>query len=142
VLFQILQLLFSSILLFDIPKNLSDVFFEYIIISKYNLGCIPSYSSNLPLNILVVYEIVDISLDLIKSYTAEITNNIYYFSWLAIKQVLVKKDIDIYRYKEIVEFSSIFIEDIKYLDNSNIFLHRKRRDSQDISILILRRSSS
>jgi hypothetical protein len=79
VLFQILQLLFNSILLFDIPKDLSDVFFEYVIISKHNLGRIPSYSNNFFFNILVVHEIVDISLDLIKSYTAEITNNIYYF---------------------------------------------------------------
>jgi hypothetical protein len=85
VLFQILQLLFNSILLFDIPKDLSDVFFEYVIISKHNLGRIPSYSNNFFFNILVVHEIVDISLDLIKSYTAEITNNIYYFGWLATK---------------------------------------------------------
>jgi hypothetical protein len=60
----------------------------------------------------MVHEIVNISLDLIKSYTAEITDNIYYFSWLATKQVLVEKDIDIYRYKEIIEFSSIFIKNI------------------------------
>jgi hypothetical protein len=79
MLFQILQFLFSNILLFDIPKNLSDVFFKYIIISKYNLGRIPSYNNNLPFNILVVYEIVDISLDLIESYTTEVTDNIYYF---------------------------------------------------------------
>jgi hypothetical protein len=71
--------LFGSILLFDIPKNLSDVFFEHVIISKYNLGRIPSCSNNPPLNILVVHEIVDISLDLIESYTTEVTNNIYYF---------------------------------------------------------------
>jgi hypothetical protein len=73
------QLSFGSILLFDIPKNLSDVFFEYVIISKYNLGRIPSCSNNLPLNILVVYEIVDISLDPIEGYTVEIADNIYYF---------------------------------------------------------------
>jgi hypothetical protein len=79
VLFQLLQLLFGSILLFDIPKDLSDVFFEYVIISKHNLGCIPSCSSNPFFNILVVHEIVDISLDLIEGYTPEITNNIYYF---------------------------------------------------------------
>jgi hypothetical protein len=80
VLFQSLQFLFGSILLFNIPKNLSDVFFEYIIISKYSLGRIPSCSSNLPFNILVVHEIIDINLDLIESYTAEIADNIYYFS--------------------------------------------------------------
>jgi hypothetical protein len=104
--------LFNSILLFDIPKNLLDVFFEYIIISKHSLGRIPRYSNNLSFNILVVHEIVDISLDLIESYTAEIINNIYYFGWLATKQVLVKEDINIYRYKEIIEFSLISIEDI------------------------------
>jgi hypothetical protein len=80
MLFQILQFLFNNILLFDIPKNLSDVFFEYIIINKYNLGRIPSCSNNSPLNILVVHEIVNINLNLIKNYTAEVTNNIYYFS--------------------------------------------------------------
>jgi hypothetical protein len=80
VLFQISQFLFGNILLFDIPKNLLDVFFEHAIISEYNLGRIPGYSNNSPFNILIVHKIVDISLDPIKSYTAEITNNIYYFS--------------------------------------------------------------
>jgi hypothetical protein len=80
VLFQILQFLFDSILLFDIPKNLSDVFFKYVIISEYNLGRIPCYNNNPPFNILVVHEIIDISLDLIEGYTPEIANNIYYFS--------------------------------------------------------------
>jgi hypothetical protein len=75
-----LQLLFGSILLFDIPKNLLDIFLERIIISKYNLGCIPSCNNNLPFNYLMVYEIVDINLNLIENYTTEITNNIYYFS--------------------------------------------------------------
>jgi hypothetical protein len=80
MLFQISQLSFSNILLFDIPKNLSDVFLEYIIISKHTLGYIPSYSNNLSFNYFVDYEIVDISLDLIESYTAEVADNIYYFS--------------------------------------------------------------
>jgi hypothetical protein len=104
--------LFGSILLLDISKNLSDVFFKRIIISKHNLGRIPSYSNNPPFNILIIYEIVDISLDLIKGYTSEVADNIYYFGWLTTKQVLVKEDIDIYRYKEIIKFSSISIEDI------------------------------
>jgi hypothetical protein len=85
VLFQISQFLFGSILLFDIPKNLSDVFFKRVIISKYNLGCIPSCSNNFPFNIFVVHEIVDISLDLIEGYTAEVTDDIYYFGQLATK---------------------------------------------------------
>jgi hypothetical protein len=84
-LFQISQLLFSSILLLDIPKNLSDVFLEYIIISKHNLGYIPSYSNNLPFNIFVIHEIIDISLNLIEGYTSEVADNIYYFGWLATK---------------------------------------------------------
>jgi hypothetical protein len=80
VLFQISQFSFGSILLFDIPKNLSDVFLERIIISKYILGHVPSCGSNLSFNCFVDHEIVDISLDLVEGYTAEITDNIYYFS--------------------------------------------------------------
>jgi hypothetical protein len=99
-------------LLFDIPKDLSDVFFERVIISEHSLGRIPGCSSNLPFNILVVYEIINISLDLIEGYIAEITNNIYYFGWLAIKQVLVEKDIDVYRYKEVIKFGLISIKNI------------------------------
>jgi hypothetical protein len=72
--------LFSNILLFDIPKDLSDIFFKHVIISKHSLGCIPSYNNNFFFNIFVVHEIVDISLDLIKSYTAEVADDIYYFS--------------------------------------------------------------
>jgi hypothetical protein len=71
------------------------------------------------------YEIVDISLNLVKSYTAEITNNIYYFSWFATKQVLVEENINVYRYKEIIEFSLIFIENIRCLNSSSMFLYRK-----------------
>jgi hypothetical protein len=33
----------------------------------------------------MIHEIVDISLDLIESYTAEVADNIYYFGWLATK---------------------------------------------------------
>jgi hypothetical protein len=66
-------------LLLDIPKNLSDVFLERVIIGKHSLGYIPGYSNNPPFNIFVVYEIVDINLDLIESYTAEVADNIYYF---------------------------------------------------------------
>jgi hypothetical protein len=99
-------------LLLDIPKNLLDIFFKHIIISKYNLGRIPSYNNNFSFNCFVVCKIVDISLDLIEGYTSEITDNIYYFSWPATKQVLVEKNINIYRYKEIIKFSSISIENI------------------------------
>jgi hypothetical protein len=79
MLSQMSQFSLGSILLFDIPKNLLDVFFERAIISEYSLGCIPSYNNNPPFNILVVYEIVDINLNLIENYTAEVANNIYYF---------------------------------------------------------------
>jgi hypothetical protein len=98
--------------LLDISKNLSDVFFERVIISKYSLGRIPSYSSNLPFDCFMVHEIVNINLDLIEGYTIEITDNIYYFSRLATKQVLVEEDIDIHRYKEVIKLSSISIKDI------------------------------
>jgi hypothetical protein len=67
VLFQISQFLFSNILLFDIPKNLLDVFFERAIIGEYSLGRIPSCSSNSSFNIFMVHEIVNINLDLIKA---------------------------------------------------------------------------
>jgi hypothetical protein len=60
----------------------------------------------------MVHEIVDISLDLIKNYTIEVADNIYYFGWLATKQILIEEDIDIYRYKEIIKLGSISIEDI------------------------------
>jgi hypothetical protein len=60
----------------------------------------------------MVYEIIDISFYLIEGYTAEVADNIYYFGWLATKQVLVEKDINVYGYKEVVEFSSISIENI------------------------------
>jgi hypothetical protein len=112
MLFQISQFSFGSILLFNIPKNLSDVFFEHAIISKHNLGRIPGCSNNFPFNTFVVYKIVDISLDLIEGYTTEVADNIYYFGWLTTKQVLVEEDIDIYRYKEIIELSLIFIKNI------------------------------
>jgi hypothetical protein len=72
--------LFNSILLLDIPKDLLDIFFERVIIGKYSLGYIPSYNNNLPFNYFVVYKIIDISLNLVKGYISEVTNNIYYFS--------------------------------------------------------------
>jgi hypothetical protein len=112
-------------LLFDIPKNLSDIFLERIIISKYILGYIPSCNNNFSFNCFMDYKIVDISLDLIESYTAEVIDNIYYFGWLATKQILVEKNIDIYKYKEIIEFSSIFMEDIRCLDSNSMLLYCK-----------------
>jgi hypothetical protein len=71
--------LFSSVLLFDIPKNLLDIFLKRIIISKYSLGRIPSYNNNFFFNCFMVHEIVNVSLNLIESYTTEVTDNIYYF---------------------------------------------------------------
>jgi hypothetical protein len=72
--------LFNSILLFDIPKNLLDIFLKYIIVSKHILGYIPSYNNNFSFNYFIDHEIIDISLDLVEGYITEITNNIYYFS--------------------------------------------------------------
>jgi hypothetical protein len=65
-------------LLFDIPKDLSDIFLERIIVSKHTLGYIPSCGSNFSFNYLMDHEIVDVSLDPVEGYTTEITNNIYY----------------------------------------------------------------
>jgi hypothetical protein len=73
----------------------------------------------------VDHKIIDISLDLVESYTMEVANNIYYFSRLAIKQVLVEENINIYRYKEVVKLSLISIEDIRCLDNNSTLLYRK-----------------
>jgi hypothetical protein len=60
----------------------------------------------------MVHKIINITLDLVEGYTTEITNNIYYFSRFATKQILVKKNINIYKYKEIIEFSLISIKNI------------------------------
>jgi hypothetical protein len=76
------------------------------------LGRIPSYSNNLPFDCLMVYKIIDISLDLVESYTTEVADNIYYFGWFATKQILVEENIDIYGYKEIIELSLISVKDI------------------------------
>jgi hypothetical protein len=72
--------LLNNILLFDIPKDLSDVFLEYIIISKYILGYIPSSNNNSSFSYLIGHKIVDINLNLVKNYIIEIINNIYYFN--------------------------------------------------------------
>jgi hypothetical protein len=79
MLFQVSQFLFGSILLFDIPKNLLDIFLEHIIISKHTLGYIPSRSNNLSFNCFIDHEIVNINLDLVEGYIAEVADNIYYF---------------------------------------------------------------
>jgi hypothetical protein len=60
----------------------------------------------------VVYKIVNINLNLVEGYIIEIVDNIYYFSRLATKQILVEENIDIYGYKEIIELSLISIENI------------------------------
>jgi hypothetical protein len=80
MLFQISQFLFNNVLLLNIPKNLLDIFFEHVIISKHNLGHIPSYNNNLSFDCFMVNEIIDISLDLVKNYTLEVVDNIYYFN--------------------------------------------------------------
>jgi hypothetical protein len=60
----------------------------------------------------VVYKIVNINLNLVEGYIIEIVDNIYYFSRLATKQILVEENIDIYGYKEIIELSLISIKNI------------------------------
>jgi hypothetical protein len=72
--------LLNNILLFDIPKNLLDIFLEYIIINKHILGYIPSSNSNFSFNYHIGYKIINISLDLVEGYITEIINNIYYFN--------------------------------------------------------------
>jgi hypothetical protein len=67
-------------LLFDIPKDLLEVLFERIIISKYTLGYIPSCNNNFFFNYLIDYEIINISLDLVEGYALEVADSIYYFS--------------------------------------------------------------
>jgi hypothetical protein len=57
----------------------------------------------------VYYEILDISLDLVEGYSPEITNSIDYLGCFRSEQVLIKENIDVYRYKEEVELASVFI---------------------------------
>jgi hypothetical protein len=59
--------------------------------------------------VLVCYEILDISLDLIEGYSPEVANSIDYLSYFRSEQVLIEENIDIYRYKEGVELAFIFI---------------------------------
>jgi hypothetical protein len=90
------QLPLSRILLFDIPEDLSYFVFEHSIASEYFLGRFPSQYINLSIAILVCHKVLDISLDLVKSYPPKITNRINYFSCFYPEQILVEENINIY----------------------------------------------
>jgi hypothetical protein len=95
--------------LFDISKDLSNIFFERPVASEYVLGRYPSQYINIAIAVLVCHEILDISLNLVESYSPEVTNGIDYFSCFRSEQVLIEKNIDIYRYKEGIELASVSV---------------------------------
>jgi hypothetical protein len=103
------QFLFSRILLFDISKDLSNVFLERPVANKYILGRYPSQYINTTIAILVCYKILNISLDPVEGYSPKITNSINYFNCFRSEQVLIEENINIHRYKEGVELVSISI---------------------------------
>jgi hypothetical protein len=98
-------------LLFDISKNLSNIFLEYPVTDKYILGRYSGQYINIAIAVLMCYEILDISLDLVEGYSPKVANGINYFSCFRSEQVLIEKNINIYRYKEGVEL--VFISIIK-----------------------------
>jgi hypothetical protein len=55
------------------------------------------------------YEIFDISLDLVEGYSPKITNSIDYLGCFRSEQVLIEKNINIYRYKEGIKLASVLI---------------------------------
>jgi hypothetical protein len=71
--------------------------------------------------ILICYEVLDIGLDLVKGYALKITNRINYLSCFRSEQVLIKKNINIYRYKKGIKLVFVFIIKIWGL-NYNISL--------------------
>jgi hypothetical protein len=88
--------LFGCILLFDVPENLAYVFLEPFVVSEYFLGSHSCYCSDFLFDGFIGYKIINISLDLVESYSAEITNSINYFGSFGTEQVSVKKNINIY----------------------------------------------
>jgi hypothetical protein len=71
----------------------------------------------------VCYEILDIGLDLVESYSPEITNRIDYFGCFCPEQVLVEENINIHRHKEEIKLASVFIVKVRGLNYSILFLH-------------------
>jgi hypothetical protein len=71
----------------------------------------------------VCYEILDISLDLVKSYSPKVANSIDYFSYFCSEQVLIEENIDIYRYKEKIELVSVSIVKVWGFNYSISFLY-------------------
>jgi hypothetical protein len=72
------------------------VFLKPFIISEYLLGSYSYYYNNFSFNNLIGHEIINIGLDPIKNYPAEITNSIDYFGSFGTEQINVKKNINIY----------------------------------------------
>jgi hypothetical protein len=58
------------------------------------------------------YKIINIGLDPVESYPAEVTNSIDYLSSFGTEQVSVEKDVNIYWYEEGVKFVSFPIIEI------------------------------
>jgi hypothetical protein len=83
-------------LLFDVSKDLSNVFLEHPVTNEYVLGKHSSQYINIAIAILVCYKILDISLDLIESYSPKIANSIDYLSYFRSEQVLIEENVDIY----------------------------------------------
>jgi hypothetical protein len=57
------------------------------------------------------YKILDISFDLVESYSLEVANSIDYFGCFCSEQVLIEENVDIYRYKERIKF--VFVSVVK-----------------------------
>jgi hypothetical protein len=103
------QFFFGCVLLFDISENLLYLVFKHPIASKHLLGRFLSQHINLSIAVFVYHEILDISLDLIKNYSLEVTNRINYFGCFYPEQILVEENINIHRYKEGIKLASVSI---------------------------------
>jgi hypothetical protein len=51
------------------------------------------------------HKVVDIGLDLVKSYSTKVTNSIDYLGSFGAEYVSIKKNVNIYRYKERIKFA-------------------------------------
>jgi hypothetical protein len=75
------QLPLSRVLLLDVSEDLLYFVFERPVASEYFLGRFPSQRIDLSIAVLMCHKILDISLDLVKSYSPKITNRINYFGY-------------------------------------------------------------
>jgi hypothetical protein len=94
-------------LLFDVSENLLYLVFERPITSKHFLGRFSSQRIDLSIVVLVYHKILDIGLDLVENYSPKVTNRIDYLGCFCPEQVLVEKNINIYRYKERIKLASV-----------------------------------